>query len=87
MRRSNQTRRERDALKAALTFYALQTNYEPVRIPDELVPDGERVVVSYVNDSGERVEEPAESFQSGPAVDGGAHARYVLGLLAAGKLT
>jgi hypothetical protein len=73
---------ERDALEAALTFYATPANYEPVEIPDELVPAGERMVFLFADGR----EVPAKMYRSGPAVDGGAHARYVLGLLEAGEL-
>jgi hypothetical protein len=78
-RRRSRLESERQALEAALKFYATPANYEPVVVPNDLIAANERMIVSVAG-----AEYSCTTYQSGPAVDGGAHARYVLGLLRAG---
>lgn len=64
--------RREELLVAALAFYAQEANWDAVRIPD---PDGSPVVEI----NGRQVE--VETWRTGPALDGGEHARYTLRLV------
>lgn len=70
-----------EALRAALGFYARVENWHVVVVPAHLVPPDERVVM--LTDEGE-VE--LDMMESGPAIDTGAHARFVLDLLERGEI-
>jgi hypothetical protein len=63
-------------LRSALAFYADPAHWAAVRLPDGTVPADEIPVI--LDGSGETL--PVETWQSGPAMDGGEHARYALSM-------
>lgn len=75
---------EREALLAALRFYADPENWEGRQV--DHVDGMPEVTVQIFDEDGVRTVDDFETWESGPAVDGGAFARDVIELLARGEL-